>query len=437
VNYPRRRQSLRARLGPRSAALLQNPPVRFRNADTAWRYRADSQVLYLSGMHEEEGALLILPEGSVGLEGEAVDFVVFVAPKDPERERWTGQRMGVDGALTHFEAGAAYPLEQLEEVLAHFAVDLEALWFPFSGEVDLFPLVRRVLGKVRQRRLKPIGGPVTLGDLAFPLAALRCVKDDEELAALRRSAAVTAAGMRAGAAVIRPGVREREVEAAIGAAFRCGGAEALAFETIVGAGPHSAVLHHASGERVIAAGDVVLIDAGAEVGGYAGDITRTYPADGVFTEAQRTIYALVLAAQEAAIAQAVAGASFRAPHEAARRVLAQGLLELGFLRGSLEEVLEQEQERAFFMHGTSHFLGLDAHDVGEVFRREGGAPVTLSAGMVISVEPGLYFAADDTRVPEAYRGFGVRIEDMVAIHAAGNEVLSAALPKGLEEVERR
>lgn len=427
--YQQRRQALRAQLGPGAAAIVASPHPVIRSRDTEYPYRADSNVLYLTGFEEPDAVALILPEGS------EPDFVLFVNPRDPEREQWTGRRVGVEGAKERYGAGEAHPVEELTGELEGYLEPITQLYLPFTAYGNgLWSRCHDAMRALRTRRAKPKAGPRKLGDLDRVLGAMRRIKSAEEIAIMRKAAEISGAGHAVAATTIRPGVREYEVEAAINHAFRHAGGSGPAYTTIVGAGANATILHYVENRDVIQEGDAVLVDAGAEYGYYAGDITRTYPASGRFSGPQRDIYNLVLAAEERAIAAAVPGGHFKSPHDAALEVLMDGLRELKLLEGSRDEILEEETFKRFFMHSTSHYLGLDTHDVGEAYLPN-GEPVPLEAGVVLTVEPGIYIKEDDEEVPEAFRGIGVRIEDDILITESGHEVLTASTPKALSDVE--
>lgn len=414
-------------MGPKAAALVASPGESARNADNEYLYRAHSSVLYLSGFQEPHTLALVLPESH------ETPFVLFVQERDPEKEQWVGRRAGVEGAKERFGADAAHVLAEIDEQLAVYLEPIEELYVPFS-DAALMATVHRVIAALGRRKDKPRGGPRRLVNLEHVLGALRRIKQPDELALMRKAAEITVAGHRAAFETVRPGVPEYVVEAAVNHAFRAAGGNGTAFNTIVGAGANGTILHYLENNCVIQAGDAVLVDAGAEYDFYSGDVTRTYAASGRFNAEQRALYEIVLQAEKEAIASAVVGNHVRVPHEVARRVLIEGLLELKLLEGSIESIIESKSYNRFFMHGTSHYLGLDTHDVGEYYHLD-GTPWALEPGVVITVEPGLYVSEDDEEAPEAFRGIGIRIEDDVLITADGNEVLTEAAPRELSDIE--
>jgi Xaa-Pro aminopeptidase len=423
----RRRRFLKA-LPPRSLALFPAAPVAVRSLDVEYPYRPDSDLFYLTGFPEPGGACL-LDNGS------EAQFVLFVLPRDPQREIWTGTRFGVDGAREIFGADAAYSIEQFDEIFGRLLDEREQLFFAFGRDESWN---RRVLDHVRRSQAsRPYRGMPGLAvrSPAEVLHEMRLRKDPEELASMRRAAEITEAGHREAHRAARPGAAEYEVEAALEAAFRRLGGSGPAYPSIVASGPNATVLHYSRNSRRMEEGDLLLIDAGAEYGCYASDVTRTFPVGRRFTAEQRAVYGIVLAAQQAAIALARPGATLEDLHRAAVRVLVEGLRDLGVLALSTEEAIEKEAYRPFYMHRTSHWLGMDVHDVGRY--RNGDRPRPLEPGMVFTVEPGLYFRATD--VQDRFAGIGVRIEDDLLVTPEGHEVLTRAIPKepaDLEELRR-
>lgn len=425
--FQRRRELLLQRLGD-AVAIVPAGPELLSSRDTEVPYRPGSDIYYLTG-YQESQALAVL----AGHDREC-PFTLFVLPREAEREVWTGTRFGAEAAQELTGASAAYVVAEIEQRLFDLVSRASAIHYPIGADAELDRIVRDLLVRARKGRARSGTGPVALHDLDDTLAPMRRVKDAEELDRMRTAARIAAAGHRAAIAAVRPGVGEWEVEAALEAEFRRHGSEAPAFPSIVGSGPNATTLHYTANRRRIAAGDLVLIDAGAEWGMYCSDLTRTVPASGRFTAEQRAVYELVLAAEREAIAAVRPGSTVAAVHDAAVRVLARGLVELGLVEGqSAEEVVEKGSYRRFYMHQTSHWLGLDVHDAG--LYREGETPVALVPGMVLTVEPGLYLSADDESIPAAFRGIGVRIEDTVAITAGGVEVLTAEVPVEAEALE--
>ncbi|MGE3161132.1 MAG: aminopeptidase P N-terminal domain-containing protein [Burkholderiales bacterium] len=422
--YAERRRRLAATIGE-GVAVIATAPERARNRDTHYPYRHDSYFYYLTGFAEPEAALVLAG-------GAAPRALLFCREKNAEREIWDGFRHGPEGARERFGFDEAHPVGELDAKMAELLADREALWTAVGVDADWDARVMRWLNAVRAQARAGVVAPHSLRDLHAPLDEMRLVKDAHELALMRRAAAISASAHRRAMLAARPGVNEYEVEAELLHEFRRRGAQFPAYWPIVAGGANACVLHYVQNDAPLADGALLLIDAGCELDGYAADITRTFPVNGRFSGAQREVYEIVLAAQRAAIDKVRAGNAWNEPHDAAVRVLAQGMLDLKLLAGTLEEVLEKESYKRFYMHRTGHWLGMDVHDAGEYKR--GGAWRTLAPGMTLTVEPGLYIrAADD--VPQRLRDIGVRIEDDVRVTDGACEVLTAEAPKAVAEIE--
>jgi Xaa-Pro aminopeptidase len=426
--YGRRRARIRELLGPDAVLVLPAAPEVILGRDMELRYRADPDLYYLTG-YTEPGAVMVLAPGH-----EEGEFTLFVRPRDPDQERWSGVRGGPEAALDAYGADQAYPLTELEERLPAILAHAESLYFPLGGgRGDVESLVYRTFTTARRRRQRHGRGPRALVDPGALLDELRLVKEPHELALLAEAARLSAEAFLEVAPLIRPGLGEWEIEAALEQAFRRRGADGVAFATIVGSGPNATVLHYLENNRVMRAGELLLIDAGASWQRYNGDISRTFPVSGSFTPLQREVYDAVIAAHTGALAAVRPGGDFAAVHEAAVRALTEALLELGVLDGDLDELVGNEAYKPYYPHQTSHWLGLDVHDVGDYAIR--GGPRPLAPGMVLTIEPGLYFPPDDEKAPAELRGVGIRIEDDVVVTDSGHEVLTAALPRTAAEVE--
>jgi Xaa-Pro aminopeptidase len=422
-----RRRRLMDRLGPDAAAIFVAAPVSVRSNDVEYPYRQSNDFLYLTGFVEPGAVALLLP----GHPKE--EFVLFVRPRDPERETWTGRRAGIEGAVTAYAAQAAFPIDKLDEKIGEYVSERERLYYTFGRDTAFN---QRVLGWMQQwQMLRPRSGkgPMAVLDPGEIIHEMRLIKGEEELVCMRKAAAIAAEGHYAAMRAARAGVHEYEIEALLDYTFRRLGGSGPAYPSIVAAGVNATILHYTTNDQQMRAEDLLLIDAGAEYGGYCSDITRTFPVGGRFTEAQRAIYDLVLQAQLAAIEVVRPGVQVDAPHVRAVEVLVEGLLALGLLQGDRQEVISKELYRPFYMHRTSHWLGMDVHDVGK-YKLEGNARL-LEPGMVLTVEPGLYFGAEHTDVDSRYVGIGVRIEDDVLVTAEGHEVLSATVPKVPADIE--
>jgi Xaa-Pro aminopeptidase len=422
----RRRDAYMKRLGEGGAALLSSPPELVRNGDSTYAYRQSSDIYYLTGFTEPGATVLLRP-------GADEPFVMFVRPRDPEREVWDGRRAGVEGACATYSADAAYPNTELAEKLPELIANLDTLYYSL-GDNSAFDqrLIRAVAG-LRRRERHGFRPPRHIADPRFVLHELRLLKTPDEIATLRRAAEITCEAHRAAMAMAAPGVTEYELEAAIDYTFRRRGGTGPGYTTIVGAGDNATILHYIENVSPLADGDLVLIDAGCELDFYTADVTRTFPASGRFSEPQRRCYEVVLEAQKRAIDMARPGVTIDEIHETTVRVLTEGMIELGLLAGTAEQRIEDESYKRYYMHRTSHWLGLDVHDAGTY--TVDGLPRPLGPGMVITIEPGLYVAAADDDAPAELRGIGIRIEDDVLITEGGNDVLTTAAPKEIAEVE--
>lgn len=428
MDFAARRRRVMDRLGGDAALILAAAPEVRVGRDLDLRYRQDADFHYLTGLWEPEAVVVLCPARA------EAPFTVFARPRDPEMERWTGPRLGPEGVRELVGADAAFPIAELEERLPRLVEDVTTLYFRLDcGRPDVERLVLKSLVRGRNRRQRHGRGPIRLVHPCELLDEDRLVKDGAELARIREAARITVAGFRAGARAIRPDAGEWEVEAAIEGAFRSAGAFGPAFATILASGANATVLHYIDNARTMRAGELVLIDAGAQVDGYNADVSRTYPVSGRFSGLQRELYDAVLAAYDAALAVVRPGAAFDEVHRAALRPLAAALLEHGLLEGELEEVLEQERYRPFYPYRTAHWLGLDVHDVGDYVLPDG--PRILRPGMVFTIEPGIYVPPDLEGAPEALRGIGIRVEDDVLVTDDGAEVLTAGLPIRADDVE--
>ncbi len=411
----------------RGVAIVPAAPIAIRNNDVEHDYRQDSDFFYLTGFDEPQSVLLLTTEHKEHR------CVVFVRKRDKERETWDGPRAGLEGAKEWLQADAAYPIEELEQRLPDYLGDVRRLHYRLAVHPELDALLFRVLEVVRRKARAGVVAPSEIVDLTRDLHELRLRKSEAELGVMAQAAAISREAHARAMQVARPGRYEYEVEAEILRVFRAHGAERPAYGSIVGSGPNATILHHRRNDRQMREGDLLLIDAGAEYGYYASDVTRTFPVSGRFSAPQRAIYELVLEAQLAAIEAVRPGVPYTEVHEVALRVLAAGLIRLGLVEGPLEQALEEGRYKPYYMHRTSHWLGMDVHDVGDYFADK--QPRKLEPGMVLTVEPGLYVAAD-AAVEDKWRGIGVRIEDDIAVTQTGYRNLTAEIPKDAAELER-
>ena len=430
-----RRQRFLDQLGA-AAAVIPAAALATHHADCEWPFRQDSDFFYLTGFDEPDAVALLLPHRP---EGER--FVLFVHPKDPAAEVWTGFRWGTEGAVERYGADIAHPLEQFSALLPGYLTGAEAISFRVGRYPVVEPLVLSAWG--RQLDSYARSGTAALGLVAPTpiLHGLRLVKEGHELQRLREACRISAEAHELARSMTQPGMNEAEVQAAIEAHFRAAGARGPAYGSIVAGGDNACVLHYTANTAQLKDGDLLLIDAGCSVGDYYnGDITRTFPVNGRFSAEQRELYSVVLASQEAAVEAVRPGGNAEQVHATALRVLVEGLADLGLLLGDVDGLIEQGAYRHLYMHRTGHWLGLDVHDVGAY--RLGEQPATLQPGMVLTVEPGLY-VSDRLAVPEGqpeiddrWKGIGIRIEDDVAVTESGHEVLTAAAQKSLAAMER-
>jgi Xaa-Pro aminopeptidase len=422
--FQRRRARLAAAM-QEGVAIVPTAPERQRNRDAHYPYRFDSYFYYLTGFREPGAALVIVA-------GAAPKSILFCREKDPEREIWDGFRFGPDAARAAFGFDEAHPIADLDGRMAELLADRDALYCHLGADAAWDARVTGWINAVRSRSRAGVTAPHAVKDVHALLDEMRLVKGPEELAVMRRAAEISAGAHRRAMRAARPGRAEYEIEAELLHEFRRHGAQAPAYTPIVASGERACVLHYVQNDGVLAEGELLLIDAGCELDGYAADLTRTFPVGGRFSVPQREVYELVLAAQAAAIAAVRAGAPWDAPHRAAVHVLAQGLIDLKLVTGGLAEVVETEAYKKFYMHRTGHWLGLDVHDAGDYKRRGGWR--TLAPGMVLTVEPGCYIRSGEG-IPERLSGIGVRIEDDVLVTESGAEVLTRDAPKGAADIE--
>jgi Xaa-Pro aminopeptidase len=409
-------------------AVIPTAPERPRNRDSHYPYRFDSYFHYLTGFVEPEAVLvLVLVAG-----GSSPRSILFCREKNLEREIWDGFRHGPEGAKEAFGFDEAHPIAQLDDMLPKLLADQPSLNFHLGADSAWDARAVGWLNSVREQVRSGITAPGAIQDVRAVLDEMRLIKDAEEIATMRRAAEISAAAHVRAMRQTRPERSEFEIEAELLHEFRRHGAQAPAYTSIVAGGANACVLHYVFNDAPLKDGDLLLIDAGCELDGYAADITRTFPVNGKFSAAQKDVYQLVLAAQAAAIEQVRPGSHWNAPHDAAVKVLAQGFIDLGLCLGTLAEVLEKESYKRFYMHRTGHWLGMDVHDVGEY--KQGGEWRTLVPGMVLTVEPGCYIRpAED--VPERFWNIGIRIEDDVVVTEQGCEVLTHGAPKTVADIE--
>lgn len=425
-NYAERRAEVLNRLES-GILIVCAAPMAYRNNDVAHEYRQDSDFYYLTGFDEPESVLVLSPSAEK-------PFQLFVLPKDADRETWDGVRAGTAGAIERFGADAAFPIVEFPDRLTELLKGRKRLFYGLGRDRRADELVLSALGKLRERSRRGDTCPTEIVEPSTILHALRVRKDADEIACLRRGVEITKAGHHALLRATRPGMVEYELEAILRQQFRRQGSERCAYSPIVASGRNARILHHRRNDRVIGPHELVLVDAAAEFGYLATDVTRTFPSDGKFLPLHRRAYEIVLRAEERAIQAVRPGVTLDDVHHVAVVELCDGLLELGILSGDRQEIIDSKAYQKYYMHRTSHWLGMDVHDVGDYF--VAGQPRPLAAGMVLTVEPGLYFSAEDPAVPEELKDVGVRIEDDVLVTEAGVENLSQGIVKSVEDIER-
>jgi Xaa-Pro aminopeptidase len=411
-----------------SVAIIASAREATRSNDTQYRYRQDSDFLYLTGFDEPEAIAVVAPGHKEH------KYTLFVRPRDPEREIWDGRRAGVEGALSEHGADAAFPISEFGEKLTEFLNGATNLYYRIgNGHAELDETIIKRIGHLRALGRRGASAPQAIIDTGTIIHEMRLFKREEEIELMQRAADIASEGHIEAMKQARPGMKEYEIEALVEYVFRRSGASAPAYNSIVGSGANATVLHYINNDATLSDGDLLLIDAGAEYRGYASDITRTFPVNGRFTPAQRDIYDLVLKTQVACVERVRPGASVDELKNYSIELLTEGMVQLRLLRGEPKKLIEEEKYKQFYMHGLGHFLGLDVHDVGRYSIKDEAR--RLEPGMVMTVEPGLYIAADTKDIPEKYLGIGVRIEDDVLVTEDGNRVLSSKAPKEVEEIE--
>jgi Xaa-Pro aminopeptidase len=426
-DFKQRRKALMQRLKKKSVALLSSAPATVRNRDVEHPFRQHSDFYYLTGFDEPEAVAVFVPGRKEG------EFVLFCREFDPEKAIWTGRHAGLEGAREAYGAHEAFSIGELDERLPGLLEDRDRVYFPIGEDADLDHAVMAAVRDIRRRSRTGVQAPYEFVALEHVLHEQRLFKSAAELDIMRKAAEVSVLAHQRAMRACRPGRYEYEIEAEILHEFAQHGMRSPAYPCIVAGGGNACVLHYTENDAPLRDGDLLLIDAGAEYRNYASDITRTFPVNGRFSEPQRAIYELVLEAQSAAIEEVRPGRRWMDPHEAAVKTLTKGLVTLGLLKGKVPKLIKDEAYKKFYMHRTGHWLGMDVHDVG--LYRVDGEWRELEPGMVLTVEPGLYIAPDCEDVDPEWRGIGVRIEDDVLVTKDGCDILTAALPKTVADIE--
>jgi Xaa-Pro aminopeptidase len=423
--FARRRKQLMELIGSSGIAVLAAAPERVRSRDTLYVYRQDSDFYYLTGFREPEAVAVLMPGRDQG------EFLLFCRERNPEREQWDGPRAGPEGAIAQFDADDAFPISDLDDILPGLLERSDRVYYSIGGnEFD-----QKLLALIRTLNSKRQSGhaPSELVSLDHLLHEMRLFKSRAETGVMRTAARIAASAHARAMRACRAGMKEYELEAEFVHEFRRHGAE-CSYAPIVAAGANACILHYRANDAPLVDGDLVLIDAGCEVGLYASDVTRTFPVNGRFSAPQRELYEVVLQANQAATAKAQPGNHWNDPHDAAVAVVTRGLKELGLLEGRVKDLVKSLAYRQFFMHKTGHWLGLDVHDVGDY--KVADQWRLLEPGMVMTIEPGVYVSAGDKSVQKRWRGIGIRIEDDVQVTRDGPEVLTKGVPTTVDEIER-
>lgn len=427
AEFTRRRRQLMRMAGPDAILILPAAAEKVRSNDSHYPYRQDSDFWYLTGFDEPEAVLVLVPGRAAG------ETLLFCRERNPERETWDGARLGPEGAVETLGMDDAYPWEDMDEILPRLIEGRNRVYYHFGRDTDfdltLIGWVKRVRSQVKQGAQPPH----EFQELGHLLHDLRLFKSAAERRLMKESARIAALAHVDAMKAARPGMYEYEIEAELLYRFRRHGA-LPSYNPIVGAGANACVLHYVSNNAKMEDGDLLLIDAGAELHGYASDITRTFPVNGRFTPAQRALYDLVLEAHAAAVSVVAPGVPWIAMHEAAVEVLTEGMLRLGLLKGTLKQCLKEQAYLRFYMHKTGHWLGLDVHDVGDY--RIDGEYRLLEPDMVFTIEPGLYIPPDAAGVAAKWRGIGIRIEDDVIVTRQGGQIITGDVPRDADEIQQ-
>lgn len=409
-------------------AVFVNPDESVRSNDTNYKYRPNTDFYYLTGFTEPNSVAVFLPNHPEH------KFILFVRPRDPERETWDGRRAGVEGVVKNFGADIAFSIDELETKLPEYLKNMENLYYTIGTYPEFDQKVINMLVGLRKRVRKGDYAPTSIIETGVITHKMRSIKSAEEIELMKKANEISQDAHIEVMKQVKVGMYEYEVEAIIENTFRKNGANGPSYNSIVGTGVNATILHYVENDCELKDGDLLLIDAGAEYKYYSGDITRAIPVNGKFSKAQKELYEIVLEAELEAIKIAKVGTNFHAVHDRAVQVLTEGLVKLGFLKGAVDELIKEEKYRTFYMHNTSHWLGMDVHDAGTYYVN--GESRKLEAGMILTIEPGLYIQEGVQGVPEEYIGIGIRIEDDVLITETGNEVLSQRVPKTVEDIEK-
>jgi Xaa-Pro aminopeptidase len=425
--FKKRRKQLMQRVGKGNIALIGSAAERVRNRDVHYPYRQDSDFYYLTGFNEPEALAVFIPGREQG------EYILFCREYDETKALWEGAHAGLEGAVKHFEADDSFPIDDLDDILPGMLENKGKVFYPMGRDPELDHSLLEWINLLRGQSRRGVSAPGELVTLEHILHEMRLFKSPAELKLMRRAAEVSTHAHKKAMQVCKPGMHEFQIEAELLYHFYQGGLRHVAYPSIVAGGSNACVLHYTENKDALKSGDLLLIDAGAECDHYAADITRTFPVSGRFSEPQKQLYQLVLDAQTSALEQIKPGLPWNAAHDAAVETITKGLVELGILKGKVKKLIKDEKYKPFFMHRIGHWLGMDVHDVGDYKVEQEWR--LLEAGMVLTVEPGLYIPADYDKVEEKWRGIGIRIEDDILVTEGGYECLTSAAPKSITEIE--
>jgi Xaa-Pro aminopeptidase len=421
-----RRRDVMQHMGS-GVAIIPTAPVQIRNRDVDYQFRPDSDFFYLTHFPEPEAVLVLVPDRPQG------EYILFCRERDPEKEIWDGYRAGIDGACEQYGADDAFPIDDIDEILPGLLENRDKVFCNMGRYPDFDKRLMGWVNDVRAKSRNGVHAPGEFVDLDHIVHEMRLFKRVDEVRTMRRAAKISSQAHIRAMQACKPGMYEYQVEAELLHEFRRNGSQYPAYPSIVGSGANGCILHYIENNAQMKDGDLLLIDAGCELDGYASDITRTFPVNGKFSPEQKAIYEIVLAAQHAAIEQVRPGNHWNDPHEAAVKVLVDGLLDLKLLKGKADDIIEKQEYRKFYMHRTGHWLGMDVHDVGDY--KVDGIWRLLEPGLVLTVEPGLYIAEGQKGVDKRWWNIGIRIEDDVLVTKSGNEILSIDAPKAIDDIE--
>lgn len=427
TEYAKRRKELIQKVDGNDIVILPAAKEILRNNDSVYPFRQDSDFYYLTGFEEPDAVLVLIPKRKEG------EYILFNRVRDRDREIWEGPRAGQEGACKEFLADQSFPIEQFSAMLPELLVGKEKIHYPLGRNKEFDKKLMLALNQIRAKVRGGVLSPEAFFDIAPTLHEMRLFKSPAELAVMKKAADISEKAHIRAMQTCKPGMHEYQLEAELLYEFQRNGARCAAYNSIVGAGRNTCILHYVNNNQKIADGDLVLIDAGCEYQNYASDITRTFPANGIFSKEQRAIYELVLAAQLAGIKAIKPGASWMAAQSVIVKIITQGLIDLGILKGNLENLIEKNAYFPFYMHRSGHWLGLDVHDVGRY--RTDHKWRTLEPNMVLTVEPGIYISSDIPGVHKRWHNMGIRIEDDVVVTEKGHDVLTSGIPKTADDIE--